>query len=140
LKVNMIPASCICEADIRLPIGLDAAAVMDIILGILRDYPQVEVCVQEAASNPSNSCAHDHPMVGILAENAQSVTGTKPLAIPSLGATDCKFWRYKNVPAYIYGPAPTRMAAPDESVLIDEFIAVVKTHALSAWDYLGGGA
>jgi len=32
------------------------------------------------------------------------------------------------------------MAAPDESVLIDEFIAVVKTHALSAWDYLGGGA
>jgi succinyl-diaminopimelate desuccinylase len=140
LKVNMIPASCIFEADIRLPIGLDAATVMDVILGILRDYPQVEVSVQEAASNPSNSCAHDHPMVGILAENARSVTGTKPLAIPSLGATDCKFWRYKNVPAYIYGPAPTRMAAPDESVLIDEFIAVVKTHALSAWDYLGGGA
>lgn len=140
LKVNMIPASCVFEADIRLPIGLDAATVMDVILGILRDYPQVEVSVQEAASNPSNSCAHDHPMVEILAENARSVTGTKPLAIPSLGATDCKFWRYKNVPAYIYGPAPTRMAAPDESVLIDEFIAVVKTHALSAWDYLGGGA
>jgi hypothetical protein len=28
------------------------------------------------------------------------------------------------------------MGAPDESVRIDEFLHVVKTHALSAFDYL----
>jgi acetylornithine deacetylase/succinyl-diaminopimelate desuccinylase-like protein len=97
------------------------------------------VAIQEAASNPSSSCAHDHPMVGILANNAEAVSGIRPVAIPSLGATDCKFWRYHNVPAYIYGPAPTRMAAADECVSVDEFITVIKTHALSAWDYLNGG-
>jgi succinyl-diaminopimelate desuccinylase len=140
LKVNMIPDSCVFEADIRLPIGLDASTVLVLIDQILKDFPNVKVEVQEAASNPPSSCAHDHPMVEILAQNASHVTGVKPLAIPSLGATDCKFWRYNNVPAYIYGPAPTRMAAVDECVSVDEFIAVIKTHALSAWDYLGGAA
>jgi succinyl-diaminopimelate desuccinylase len=139
LKVNMIPASCVFEADVRLPIGLDAAQIMQTIEAILANYPQAEVAVQEAASNPSNSCAHDHPMVNILVRNAEAVSGVRPVAIPSLGATDCKFWRYRKVPAYIYGPAPTRMAATDECVSVEEFITVIKTHALSAWDYLTGG-
>ncbi|AME23718.1 M20/M25/M40 family metallo-hydrolase [Burkholderia sp. PAMC 26561] len=139
LKVNMIPSSCTFEADIRLPIGLNADRTMAFIREILKAYPQVEVSVQEAASNPSNSCAHDHPMVGILADNAFTVTGNKPLAIPSLGATDCKFWRYHKVPAYIFGPSPSGMAAPNEAVSIDEFMTVIKTHAMSAWDYLGAG-
>jgi acetylornithine deacetylase/succinyl-diaminopimelate desuccinylase-like protein len=139
LKVNMIPDSCVFEADVRLPIGLDAGRVMQTVHSIMADYPQAEVAIQEAASNSSSSCAHDHPMVGILANNAEAVSGIRPVAIPSLGATDCKFWRYHNVPAYIYGPAPTRMAAADECVSVDEFITVIKTHALSAWDYLNGG-
>ena len=29
-----------------------------------------------------------------------------------------------------------RMGAPDESVSVDEFLLVVKTHTLSAYDYL----
>ncbi len=139
LKVNMIPATCTFEADIRLPIGLDAARVMDCIGGILADFPQADVAVQEAASNPATSCPYDHPLVGIIAGNVHGITGTRPVAIPSLGATDCKHWRRAGVPAYIYGPAPGRMAMTDESVPVEEFMAVVKAHALSAWDYLGGG-
>lgn len=138
LKVNMIPAACTFEADIRLPVGLDAAQVMDRIAGILADFPQAEVTVQEAASNPATFCQHDHPLVGIVARNVEGITGTRPLAVPSLGATDCKHWRRAGVPAYIYGPAPGRMAMTDESVPVEEFLTVVKAHALSAWDYLGG--
>lgn len=138
LKVNMIPATCTFEADIRLPVGLEAARVMACITDILADFPQAEATVQEAASNPATYCPHDHPLVGIIARNVQGITGTRPLAVPSLGATDCKHWRRAGVPAYIYGPAPGRMAMTDESVPVEEFLAVVKAHALSAWDYLGG--
>jgi succinyl-diaminopimelate desuccinylase len=138
LKVNMIPGVCVFEADIRLPIGLDADQVMQLVDRIVNLHPQVAVEVQTAASNPSSSCAHDHPMVALLADNAQRITGSKPLALPSLGATDTKFWRYSGVPAYIYGPSPQGMASPNESVSIEEFMTVIKTHALSGWDYLGG--
>lgn len=138
LKVNMIPDKCVFEADIRLPLGLKREDVLEVIFGILQRYPEATVEVQEAASNPAAACAHDHPIVDILARKAEEVTGKKPLAIPSLGATDCKFWRYKGVPAYVFGVSPESMAAVDESVSVEEFISVIKTHALAAWEYLGG--
>ena len=138
LKVNMIPDKCIFETDIRLPIGLKAEQVMETIYRILERYPEATVEIQKAASNPAASCSHEHPMVGILARKVEAVTEKLPMAIPSLGATDCKFWRYKGVPAYVLGVSPESMAAKDESVSVEEFLAVVKTHALAAWEYLGG--
>jgi succinyl-diaminopimelate desuccinylase len=138
LKVNMIPDTCRFEADIRLPIGLKAERVIDVITAVLRDFPQIEMTLQEAASNPFSHCSHDHRMVDILGGNVEAVTGSRPLAVPSLGATDCKFWRYRNVPAYIFGPGPGRMAMTNEFVPVDEFITVVKAHTLSAWEYLNG--
>lgn len=138
LKVNMIPGNCIFEADIRLPMGLKAEQVMDVIHGVLKKYPEATVDIQQAASNPAAFCAHDHSMVNILAKHAEKFTGKAPLAIPSLGATDCKFYRYKDIPAYVYGVSPESMAARDESVSVEEFLTVLKTHALAAWEYLGG--
>lgn len=91
LKVNMIPGQCVFEADIRMPLGLTADHVMTVIHQTMTRYPEAKVEIQTAASNPAAACAHDHPMVDILARNAEGVTGRKPLAIPSMGATDCKF-------------------------------------------------
>ncbi|KAE9379768.1 putative peptidase [Stipitochalara longipes BDJ] len=138
LKVNMIPGQCVFEADIRLPLGLKAGEVMSVIYEVLKGYPEAKVEIQEAASNPAATSSHDHPMVAILAKNAARITGKRPLAIPSLGATDGKFWRYKGVPAYVFGVSPETMAARDESVSAEEFLAVVKTHVLAGWEYLGG--
>lgn len=138
LKVNMIPGHCVFEADIRMPLGLKADHVMTVIHQILANYPEAKVEIQTAASNPAAASTHDHPMVDILARSAQTAAGRKPLAIPSLGATDCKFYRYRGIPAYIYGVSPNTMGAKDERVLIEDFLAVVKTHVLAGWEYLGG--
>lgn len=138
LKVNMIPGHCVFEADIRMPLGLKADHVMTVVHQVLSNYPEAKVDIQTAASNPAAACAHDHPMVDILARHAERVTGRRPLAIPSMGATDCKFYRYRGIPAYIFGVPPDTMGAKDESVLIEDFLAVVKTHVLAGWEYLGG--
>ena len=57
----------------------------------------------------------------------------------TLGGTDCRFWREKGVPAFVYGCSPDRMGAPDESVAVDEYLHIVKTHTLCAYDYLSRG-
>ncbi|KAK5319036.1 hypothetical protein LTR93_007730 [Exophiala xenobiotica] len=148
IKVNMIPDRCVLEVDIRLPIGLGKEVVLRYIDEVLneREFLQeernmkVEYAVQEAASNPSSYCAMDHEMVDVLARVGGEVTGRKPLAIPSLGATDAKFWRYHGVPAFVYGVSPETMAAAmDERVSVEEFLSVVKVHAAAVWEYLGGG-
>ena len=138
LKVNMIPDKCVFEADIRIPIGLPTSLVMEQIQRITSLYPEADVSIQAAASNPAASSDPGHPMVDILARSAEKVGCRRPVAIPSMGATDCKFWRYKEVPAFVFGVSPESMAAKDESVSVEEFLTVVKTHALAAWEYLGG--
>nr|OQO23313.1 hypothetical protein B0A51_09448 [Rachicladosporium sp. CCFEE 5018] len=140
VKVNMIPSTCVFEADIRLPIGLSAETVVVKILAMLQDVPEASFEVQQAASNPANSSAPDHHLVGVIRKNAELVRGKggAPLAIPSLGATDCKFWRYAGVPAYSFGVSPETMAAVDERVSVKEFVDLVKIQALAAGDYLMG--
>lgn len=143
LKVNMIPGQCVFEVDIRMPLGVTREDVLAVIDGVVDKggYGQdVVVEVQEAASNPAAASLLDHPIVDILARQAARVSPgvAKPVAIPSLGATDCKHYRYRGIPAYVFGVSPETMGARNESVSVDEFLAVVKTHALAAWEYLGG--
>lgn len=139
-KVNMIPEQCIMETDIRLPIGLTRDVVLEHIHTILKGFPNVKMSIQEAASNPASYCSLDHPMLNAIAANATAVNGRKPVGIPSLGATDTKFWRYLDIPAYIYGISPATMATTDERALIEEFLAVIKIHAGAVWDHLEGPA
>ena len=54
----------------------------------------------------------------------------------SLGGTDARLWRYADIPAIVYGPAPTGMGSYDEHVTIDDFLHVVRCHVLSAYDYM----
>jgi len=136
VKVNMLPAACEIEADLRLPVGVDRDEVRRAVERIVARYP--EASWEEGASQRVNATWSDpeHPMIGHLQDNVLALRGFRPPAIISLGGTDCRFWRAAGTPAYVYGPSPAGMGAPNESVAIDEFLHVVRTHTLSAFDYL----
>lgn len=136
LKVNMVPSQCVVEADIRFPIGLAKEAVMNAVDDIVQAYPQVSV--EEINFNPPSWCDPEHEMVGILQENAKALTGVEPKPVCSLGGTDTRLWRYLDIPAFVYGPYPRGMGRGDEYVDVEEFLHVLRTHVLSAYDYLTG--
>jgi succinyl-diaminopimelate desuccinylase len=136
VKVNMLPGECVIEADVRLPIGLDKDDVLSEVAAILKGYPGVSLEPLPANTVNANWCDPEHEMVGIIQDIVEKSLGLRPPAIVSLGGTDCRFWRAKGVPAYVYGPSPEGMGKPDESVSIDEFLHVLETHVLSAHDYL----
>jgi len=136
VKVNMLPAECLIEADARLPVGIDREDVRRSVDAIVSRYP--EVSWQEGPNHAANATWSDpeHEMVRLIQNNVEALRGFRPPPIISLGGTDCRFWRAAGVPAYVYGCSPAGMGAPDESVAVDEFLHVVRTHALSAFDYL----
>jgi succinyl-diaminopimelate desuccinylase len=136
VKVNMLPAECLIEADARLPVGVDREDVRRAVDRIVAKYP--EVSWEEGPNQPVNATWSDpeHAMVRHIQDNAEALSGIRPPAIISLGGTDCRFWRAAGTPAYVYGCSPAGMGAPDESVAVDEFLHVVKTHTLAAFDYL----
>ena len=80
-----------------------------------------------------------HEMVGHLVRNAGAgPRGVTPRPVVGLGGTDTRFWRARGVPAFVHGCSPAGMGAADESVSIEEFHHVLRTHALAAFDYLSG--
>ena len=137
LKVNMIPSECVIEADVRFPVGLDKDRVMSALEAIVARHPQARM--REMNYSPPSWCDPEGEMVGILRENVQALAGFTPEPIVSLGGTDTRLWRYRDIPAYVYGPFPRGMGSLDEHVPIDEFLHVVRVHVLSAYDYLMRG-
>ena len=139
LKTNMIPSECRVEADIRIPFGLSKADVLACVHEILRDFPQVSVVEESVESEThANWCDPDGEMLRIIQGNAVKVRGIKPVPIATLALTDTRWWRNAGIPAYIYGCAPDGMASHDKSVSLEEFLHVLRVHALSAAAYLGG--
>lgn len=136
LKVNMLPGECTIEADIRLPVGVTKAEVQAVVSRILRGFPEVTVEEMSRPSDGPNWCDPAGEMLRIVQDNAEKLNGFRPVPIVTLGGTDARYWRYRNVPGYVFGCSPGRMSTTDESVSVDEYLLVVRTHMLSAIDYL----
>jgi len=136
-KANMIPSHCSFVADFRLPVGMEKADILPAINEIAARYP--EVTWQEIGGDEPSWCDPDHEMVGILQRNVVEAGRPRPMPIVSLGGTDARLWRHRNIPAFVYGPYPHGMGSHDEHVEVEEFLHVVRTHVLSAYDYLTTG-
>jgi succinyl-diaminopimelate desuccinylase len=136
LKVNMIAADCSFEADFRLPVGADKEWLLKEIRTLAAAYP--EASFEEIQYSAPNWCDPEHAMAQALKTNAKALRGEEPQLAIGLGGTDTRLWRYRGIPAFVYGPSPKTMGQSDERIAIDEFLHIVRTHALSAFDYLSG--
>lgn len=134
VKVNMVAAECRFQVDVRIPNGLTDKDVLAKVDAIVKRHP--EVTYKVLVYNPPAWTPPDSEMANLVRANAKLVSGIDPTPVISLGGTDARLWRYKELPAIIYGPAPRGMGSFDEHVPIEEFIHVVKCHVLSAFDYL----
>jgi succinyl-diaminopimelate desuccinylase len=134
----MLPGECRIEADLRLPPGITKDDVVREANDIVRHYPEVTMSLGEAVTEQATWSDPHGPMLRLIQKHATDVLGITPVPVLSIGATDCRFWRARGIPAYVYGCSPAGMGVPNEAVKVDEYLTVLKVHALSALDYLLG--
>ncbi len=136
-KVNMVAADCTMEVDIRVPIGIDREAVLGEVRKIVAAHEGATL--EAVVGSAANYCDPEHRMAQIIRSNARDVGLPELVAIPSVGASDCRMWRERGVPAFVFGTTPCNIAAPNESTSIEDFLQVVRVHTLSAFDFLMAG-
>lgn len=134
LKNNMIPHTCVFEADIRLPVGVSRGQVMAEVEKIAERHPHASMV--EDRCNPPSWCDPYGEMMEILQNTVESLGRPRPTPVVSIGGTDARLWRYEGTPAYVYGPFPTGMGSFDERVPIDDYLHIVRTHVLASYEYL----
>ena len=134
--VNMLPGRCTIEADIRLPWGVTSR---DMIAACRRDRCAPPAGALSGHVQPGTGLVGSRSSDGaIIRRNAREMAGLEVRPIPSLAGTNSRLWRQRGIPAFTYGTTATNVAMPDEHTDIEEWMGVVKTHALSALDYLMG--
>ena len=134
LKVNMIPDHCSFEADIRLPLGVEKETIMAEVIKIVGDRTDVEF--EEINFTPPNWCDPYDDLAETISAVAKELKDIDTMPIVSLGTTDARLWRALGIPAFNYGPFAHGMGGADEHVEIEEFLHIVKTHTLVAYDFL----
>lgn len=136
VKINVLPGHCRLEVDIRLPVGMTHAALLAEVERIVAGHPPARLIPVWTHSAEPTISDPGHEMVGILKRTVRELGRPEPVSAVSLGATDCKHWRRAGVPSYVYGCRPTNMAKADEWVDVEEYLHIVRTHALSAAAFL----
>jgi succinyl-diaminopimelate desuccinylase len=134
VKVNMVPSSATFEPDIRLPLGVTRERVLAEVEKIMKAFP--DATFRETNCNLPSWVDPDCEIIRIVQKNVEALRGFKPQPIVSLGGTDARLWRYHNIQACVYGPFPNGMGSFDEHVDIEDFLLIVRTHVLSAYDFL----
>ncbi len=134
VKMNVIASECRTEVDLRCPVGLTSDELLAAFEEVLQAHPGATYTIDQK-TDPT-WCDPNHEMVGLVQKNAMDVRGIRPVPGISIGGTDCRIWRAKGIPAYVYGPTPNNMGAPDEFVTLDDLLGTVHVHVLSAFDYL----
>lgn len=130
---NLVPSSAHAAVDIRLPVGVTAAAVLDHLQHAL-DLPGVTWralrCFEPNYTDP------DHQLIRCCAAAATEIMGTAPAVNMRVGGSDSRWFRMAGIPTVVYGPTPHNMGAPDEYVEIAELGIVSRVHARTAFDFL----
>ena len=61
-------------------------------------------------------------MAGLIASWVTSLGYPEPIRIPMLAGSDCRFWRARGVPAFVYGTSPRNVSAPTSSSSVSEVL------------------
>ena len=99
-------------------------------------YPDVSGVSFKIKLAGCNNIRH-RQTAGISIRNAAKSIGLKkPILTPDIAISDCRYWRYRGIPAYWYGPGGEDCSAANESISIEDLLNTVRVHALTALEYL----
>lgn len=132
-KINVNPSCCEAEVDVRVPIGLATDEMQSKLRGIT-EASDVE-CELINVSSPNYTSPNER-IVKLLRKNAFSITKREPISNICFGATDCRFYRYKGIPAVTYGPRSYNVAAPNEHILVRDYLTVIKVLSNTIIEYV----
>ncbi len=133
-RINAVPAIAHAHIDIRFPAGVTSDELLQSVRKSLADSPGIEVNVLDRAE--PNWTEPGAEIVQLLKKNATAIVGRAPALSTRLGFSDARHYRERGVPCIGYGATAHNGNAPDEYIEIDDLLILLKTYALTAFDFL----
>lgn len=133
---NLVPAVARAACDIRLPVGVTCDAAEAALHAGLDWLPGISWRVLRRFE--PNHTDPDAAIVRLAHRAAEEVLGGTVAVNMRVGGSDARWFRMAGLPTVVYGPTPHNMGGADEWAEIAELEAVMRVHALAAFDFLSG--
>ncbi len=135
ISPNLVPASAMAEADIRIPAGVTIQQIEDKLKEIVSSIDNVSYSVMR--SYEANWSDVDDILFKVVKSCSEEVLGEEVVVTFRVGASDARIYRLrKGVPSINCGLTPYGLGGPNEHVSIDEMVKIAQIHTLSAYDFL----
>lgn len=136
-KINIAPDLSTADVDIRIPLGMSVANVLQRVRALVADAGAQAELVELMTREPTLT-DFTAPIVQVALANARDVIGDRaPRAIVRVGSSDARFFRDRGIPTIVVGASPTTMGGVDEHVTVDELRQLALIHAGIVIDTLG---
>lgn len=131
---NLVAAKAQAAADIRLPMGISTAEVVNHLHTVLDPIEGVSFQVMRRYEPSWTSPREEIVQLALVA--AKSVVAENAVPNMRVGASDSRLFRQMGIPTVVVGLTPFNMGGPDEHISTEELSQVAKIHALTAWNFL----
>lgn len=136
-KSNVVPESCECTLDMRIPQGADHQEVIRMLQEAV-DRSGVEGVTIEVRGRDAFYFSPDEPIVEVVGRNVQEVTGQPPRLFIQWACSDVAAFYQKGIPTIQFGPHGSGIHGYDEKIKTEHVVDAAKVYASSAVDYLVG--
>lgn len=130
VKVNVVPDYAEAEIDMRIPPGITSKEALELVKSLVTNSVINPIDISEP-----NYTSLDNEFVVKLDKVIREELGSSPKKYIITGATDGRYFRYKGIPAIVYGPGELGMAhAYDEFISVKELensYKVIKRYLLT---------
>ncbi|KAJ5511109.1 hypothetical protein N7453_003212 [Penicillium expansum] len=131
---SVISPDCFFEVTVVIPTGMDPEVVFKKAQAIVGRYP--EACIELEGADIGDISTTDHEMPVILQNIVTQLGWPKPKLTPDIAISDLRYWRYRGIPGFWYGPNGDNVSAANEYVDIEQVLHLVRTYVLASAQYL----
>jgi succinyl-diaminopimelate desuccinylase len=136
ISSNLVPSSATAGLDIRIPLGLSAAAVQTAATDLLLKHTSI-TWTTDRLYEPTWTDARSK--VALACRNAaEDVMGAPAWFDMRIGGSDARLWRRAGFETVVLGLTPYNLGAPDEYLRIDELGPLTAIYCLAAQQFLYG--
>ena len=130
----VIPSDCCFTVSVVFPQGTNVNLLTQKVNEISNKYDEVTLRI-DGVDMPDMSNKNGE-LPSIIQSAAESIGLKRPVLTPDIAISDCRYWRYKGIPAYWFGPGGENCSAANENVMIEDLLNTVRIHTITALEYL----
>jgi succinyl-diaminopimelate desuccinylase len=137
IKTNVVPDFAQAEIDIRLPIGINTAMVIEKLDAIIKNLGLDGVSYEHPWRSEPNYTDVNAPIVETLAQNFQEICGQQLARTYQWASSDARYFRYAGISTMQYGPSNTEgIHTYNETVDVKDLITAAKVYVGTIIEFL----